>query len=205
MKILSFLTFLFAALTILFGYLDKRFVYFFKPGAMIFIITAAFLYGERGGFYKRMILAGLLFSLAGDVLLIEPQNFVYGLAAFLVAHLFYIAAFARAGAGHFKPASLGAYLIGLAIVLAIYGGVPAELKIPVIFYAAAISTMLCAALNFQLAKRTRQSQFALAGAALFVVSDAILAFNKFGYAFPAAPFFILSTYFLAQWLIARST
>jgi uncharacterized membrane protein YhhN len=204
MKILSLLTFLFAVLTIYFDYQDKRFVYFFKPATMIFIIALARFYGERKGFYAWAILAGFVFSLVGDTLLINPQNFVFGLASFLAAHVCYIAAFFRAGAGKFNPLSLFAYPVGFAIFTLISGGVPENLKIPVVVYALAISTMLGAALNFRLTQKTQPALFALSGAAFFVLSDSLLAYNKFGGEFFLAKLLILSTYFFAQWLIARS-
>lgn len=205
MKLLSFSTFVCAALTIYFEYDDRRFIYLYKPATLVFIIALVWFYGERQGFYRWAILGGLMFSLAGDVFLINPQNFVFGLVSFLVAHLFYVTAFAKAGAGRFNPLAPGAYLIGGALFLLIAGGVPAGLKIPVIIYALAISTMLAAAVNFYLTKKTPESDFALSGAALFVLSDALLAFNKFGGEFALAKLLILATYFTAQWLIARST
>jgi uncharacterized membrane protein YhhN len=205
MKFLSGLIFIFAVLTISFEYLDRRFLWFFKPLTMVFIIAIVWLSGARKDFYCKAILAGLAFSLVGDIFLINPQAyFVHGLTTFLAAHLFYIAAFARAGAAKFNPPALGAFAVGFALFLIISGGVPANLKIPVIFYTLAISTMLAAAVNFYLAEKTPRAQLALAGAALFVASDAVLAFNKFGYEFAAAKIFILATYFPAQWLIARS-
>lgn len=206
MRIFSVLIFVFALLTISFEYLDRRFLWLFKPATMLFTIALGYGPGtRRQGFYRNAILAGLAFSLVGDVFLINPQiYFVHGLAAFLVAHLCYIAAFARAGAARLNPAALGAFAVGFVLFWLISGGVPEELKIPVIFYTLAISAMLAAAVNFWLVEKTPAARFALAGAALFVASDAILAFNKFGYEFYAAKIFILSTYFLAQWLIARS-
>ena len=161
MKILSLLTFFSAVLTIYFDYQDKRFVYFFKPLTMIFIIALAWFYGGRKGFYRWAILAGFVFSLAGDTLLINPQNFVFGLASFLVAHLAYVAAFSKAGAGKFNAVSLAAYLVGFAIFMLISGGVPENLKVPVVVYALAISTMLGAALNFYLTQKTPKAVFAL--------------------------------------------
>jgi uncharacterized membrane protein YhhN len=204
MKILSLLTFLCAVLTIYFDYQDKRFVYFFKPLTMIFIIALAQAYGGRKGFYRWTILAGFVFSLVGDVFLINPQNFVFGLASFLVAHLCYSAAFFKAVAGKFNLLSLGAYLVGVVIFLSIAGGVPADLRISVVVYALAISTMLGAALNFYLAQKTPKAAFAVSGAMFFVLSDSLLAYNKFSGEFFLAKILILSTYFFAQWLIARS-
>jgi uncharacterized membrane protein YhhN len=204
MKILSLLTFLSAVLTIYFDYQDKRFVYFFKPATMIFIIALAWFCGERKGFYRWAILAGFIFSLVGDTFLINAQNFVFGLASFLVAHLCYIAAFFKAGEREFKPLSLSAYVVGFAIFWLVAAGVPENLKIPVAFYALAISTMLGAALNFYLTQKTPQAVFALTGATFFVLSDSLLAYNKFSGEFFLAKILILSTYFFAQWLIARS-
>lgn len=204
MKILSLLTFVSAVLTIYFDYQDKRFVYFFKPLAMILIIILAQVYGERKGFYRWAILAGFVFSLAGDTFLINPQNFVFGLAGFLVAHLCYVAAFFKAGEGKFNPLSLFAYAVGLIIFLLISSGVPENLQIPVVVYALAISTMLDAALNFYLTQKSPKAVFALSGAMFFVLSDSLLAYNKFNEEFFLAKALILSTYFLAQWLIARS-
>jgi uncharacterized membrane protein YhhN len=204
MKILSLLTFVAAVLTIYFDYQDKRFVYFFKPATMIFIIILAQVYGGRKGFYRWAILAGFVFSLAGDTFLINPQNFVFGLACFLVAHFCYSAAFFKAGMGKFNPLALFAYAVGLVIFLSISGGVPDNLKFAVAVYALAISTMLGAALNFYLTQKTPKAVFALSGAMFFVLSDSLLAYNIFNEEFFLAKILILSTYFFAQWLIARS-
>lgn len=209
MKILSALTFLSATLTVYFEYSDRRLVYFFKPLTLIFIISIVWFYAAAAtGFYRRAILAGLFFSLAGDTLLINPQNFVFGLASFLAAHLCYIAAFARAAAAReerFNPLSLSAFAVGGGMLWLVYGGVPGHLKLAVVFYALAISAMLGAAVNFYLAKKTPEALFALSGAFLFVASDSALAYNKFKGEFFLAKLVILGTYFLAQWLIARST
>jgi uncharacterized membrane protein YhhN len=204
MKILSVLTFLSAALAIYFEYFDRRWVYLFKPLTMIFIISIVWFYGASKNFYRRAILAGLAFSLVGDTLLINPQNFVFGLASFLIAHLFYIAVFYKASEGKFNAASLAAFAIGAGMLWLIYSGVPANLKISVVFYALAISAMLAVAINFYLTRKTLSSLLALAGAFLFVVSDLALAYNKFGEEFLLAKLVILATYFPAQWLIARS-
>jgi uncharacterized membrane protein YhhN len=45
---------------------------------------------------------------------------------------------------------------------------------------------------------------AFAGALLFVISDAILAINRFRGGFTSANALILATYFAAQWFIASS-
>lgn len=209
MKIISGLIFFAATLTIYGEYFDRRLLYFFKPLALVLIITLAWFYKfastQTSKFYRTAILSGLVFSLGGDIFLIDPkQYFVFGLASFLIAHLCYIAAFSRAAEGKFNPLSVSAFLIGAVMLWTVYAGVPAGLKVPVIVYALAISAMLAAALNFYLMRNAPQAMFALSGAFLFIVSDSVLAYNKFNTEFYLAKLILLSTYFLAQWLIARS-
>lgn len=205
MKILSLFTLLSAVLTIFFEYQNRQLVWLFKPLTMVLIIGIAYLFSERKFFYLWTILVGLVFSLIGDIFLIVPQlYFVFGLLSFLFAHIFYTAGFIKASEGKFKIVSLATFLVGFLILGLNYAGVSEALKIPVIVYATAISLMLCFALNFYLTKKTPKSLYAFSGAFLFVVSDSILAFNKFTYEFFSAKIFILATYFTAQWLIARS-
>jgi iron(III) transport system permease protein len=73
----------------------RRNVYIFKPlTTSLIILTALLLPDAVPAPYKWLIIAGLLFSLGGDVFLMLPQDrFVFGLVSFLIAHLFYIAAF----------------------------------------------------------------------------------------------------------------
>ncbi len=205
MKKLSLSAFIFGIATIVFEYYDRRFLWFLKPATLLLIISLLILYGAKRDSYRRMILAGLFFSLAGDMFLIDSQNyFIYGLGSFFFAHLFYIAAFFSVRIG-FDLRSLGAFGVGILILVMVYAGVPEGLKIPVAVYSLAISTMLCLAVNYWLTCRTRKSLTAVCGAILFVASDSIIAVNKFSFPFHAARFCILITYFAAQWLIARST
>lgn len=205
-KLLPLLIFLSAAAEIYAEYFSRQLVYIFKPLTMVLIIMPVIIYTKSiDKIYRRLILTGLFFSLVGDIFLINSQSyFVFGLASFLLAHLCYTGAFIRAGSPKFTPLSLIAYLIGLIIFFEISGGVPTTLKIAVIFYTLAISTMLGAALNFWLAKKTPKALFALSGAFLFIVSDSLLAYNRFAHEFFFAKLTILATYFFAQWLIARS-
>jgi uncharacterized membrane protein YhhN len=72
----------------------RQHVYIFKPLTMVLILLIAILGQAAAPLYKYMIIAGLVFSMAGDVFLMLPSDrFVAGLVAFLVAHIFYIVAF----------------------------------------------------------------------------------------------------------------
>ena len=49
-----------------------------------------------------------------------------------------------------------------------------------------------------------QILFAVCGAILFLISDALLAWNRFRIKFKSAQFLIMGTYYVAQWALAMS-
>ena len=149
------------------------------------------------------MLAALVASLAGDVFLMLDNLFVPGLAAFLLAHLAYIAAFrqgiAWAGLRTVWPL-LG--LVGVAAYTLLWtSGLPAGLRGPVAIYIVAIITMAGTAFDRAAHRRTRASQMVALGALLFVASDLCLAINRFVVPVPLASVWVLGTYFAAQCLI----
>ncbi|MBA3766634.1 MAG: lysoplasmalogenase [Acidobacteria bacterium] len=206
---LSALVFISAILHLRAEYMGpRRHVYFFKPLTMFFIILIAWqTKNSVSSFYKYAIICGLAFSLAGDIFLMLPSDrFISGLVSFLLAHLFYIAAFTFEGAR--SPGVL------VAVPLLIYGALMlrillphlGSMKAPVVIYMLVILLMAWQALNRWMATAEEQgSALALVGALLFVVSDSLLALNRFKSRFRGAQAYIMSTYFMAQWLIALST
>ena len=71
-------------------------------------------------------------------------------------------------------------------------------------YVVALSMMAAqAGVGWQL-QRSRPALFAAIGGALFVLSDSLIAVNRFIAPFEASRAIILLSYWLAQWLIARS-
>jgi uncharacterized membrane protein YhhN len=181
-------------------------VYLTKPATMILILALAGVGRDRApSRYANLILAGLVCSLAGDVFLMLPSDqFVPGLASFLIAHLFYITAF-RSGITGFGPARLALPFCGYGLAAFwILSPVIGELKLPVIAYLLVILIMAWQAAVRWNAMRDRSCLFAFAGALLFVISDSVLAYNRFHTRFLVAEALIMSTYFAAQWLIALS-
>jgi uncharacterized membrane protein YhhN len=207
MTVFSLLAALSAALTIAAKYLEtKRLEYVFKPLTMVWIILIALLNDDPFSTrYQVLILLGLLASLAGDVLLMlpDPSRFIYGLASFLIAHLFYIAAFTVEG---------GKAPIGYIVPFALYGAVMlwalwphlGSMKRPVMAYVGVILIMAWQAANRWIDARLDGSLLSMIGAYLFVMSDSVLAVERFRGSWRSAPFWVLSTYFVAQWLIALS-
>ncbi len=179
--------------------------YVFKPGTMFLIIALAATGLPEAGTFGYLVLAGLVFSVAGDIFLVLPQNrFLAGLVSFFLAHLMYIAAFStrRTGWGLLDAAVLsGLAVVGLLLFRRMRPGLIREgggpLQAAAGLYLAAISAMVLAAVG------TRLPGLVL-GALLFYVSDAILAWNRFARPLPGANLGVMSTYFAGQYLIAVS-
>lgn len=156
--------------------------------------------------YRRWISLGLLFSLLGDTLLAWPADlFVFGLGAFLFAHLAYLKAYlvdCRRAA--LLPLVLALLAGGsLFSVMAAHG--LGDLLLPVGVYALAISAMLWRALARLGSNVPKCSAWlAAAGALAFVVSDSLIGIDRFVLKFDAAPYLIILSYWLGQWGIAAS-
>jgi uncharacterized membrane protein YhhN len=190
------------------GYANRLVVvYVFKPLTMLWVLVLAVQTGEGvPPLYGGLVLAGLLFSLAGDVLLMLPSDrFLAGLASFLVAHLLYVAAFASDGAAAGPLVVLLPYAALGALAYAWLRPGLGRLGLPVAGYVAAIAAMTGLATARWLGAPSAASALACAGAVLFLVSDAVLAANRFRVPFASAQALILGTYFTGQCLIALST
>lgn len=181
-------------------------IYIFKPLTMIFIITIAVLAKEPPNRrYKFAIIAGLLFSMMGDIFLMLPMDlFIAGLLSFLVAQIIYTYAFRAGRPLRIKILAMLPFVIyGVVIYMILLPGLRG-LAIPVAVYVIVILTMAWQAWDQWDDVRARWALLAFIGAVLFVISDSILALNKFGEPFAAARALTLTTYFSAQWLIANS-
>jgi uncharacterized membrane protein YhhN len=181
-------------------------VYVFKPLTMLIVLALAVQPGVgTSAHYRWLVVAGLVFSLMGDVALMLPSDrFVEGLSSFLIAHVLYLAAFASDAGLTTAPLGLLAFAGGVALV---YAGLRPHLgraRIPVVVYMVAIALMAWQALARWLALDQFGALLACIGAVLFVLSDTALAWNRFRRPFAAAQAVVLGTYFTAQWLIALS-
>lgn len=183
--------------------------YLFKPAAMAGAILLIVLRGagqiKQGR--RLLLLAALAFSLAGDVLLMLPMNlFIQGLAAFLVAHLFYTALFrSDCTQGSWfpsKPALVATTLAALAMYATVYPGLPdVTMQVAVAVYAAVISLMAAQALGRAWLLHTDAALRVGVGACLFMLSDSLIAIHRFVQPLPTSAFWILATYYAAQLLI----
>jgi uncharacterized membrane protein YhhN len=182
----------------------------FKPLTTLLVIGHAWRRGAGAPRQRRLILLGLALSLVGDVALLWPrQGFLPGLVAFLLAHLAYIAAFCVPVRLAARPLPFALYaLVALVILALLWPGIPGPLRAPVVAYVVCLATMAAQALVWwRRASGTIDAGLArraALGGALFMVSDALLATNKFAAALPLAALWILASYWLAQWCIASA-
>jgi uncharacterized membrane protein YhhN len=184
----------------------RRGVYVLKPLTTLLIVLLAWHIPSALPFYKPLVMAGLGFSLAGDVFLMLPgDRFVAGLVSFLAAHLLYIGAFTiRSDAFPLSGWAVVPFLAYAIVLLRILlPHVPRELKAAVAVYAAALLVMAWLAAGRGVADLPG-GFFAALGGTLFVISDSALALDRFRRPYRGARPLVLATYWAAQTLIALS-
>jgi uncharacterized membrane protein YhhN len=192
----------------------RRLEYFAKPGVMLFLLIWLFWSGGAGGPLLWFSL-GVFFSLLGDVLLLLSNErrdlpgkyFLFGLGAFLLAHVAYVLGF------NSPPPPFSAMTFGVAFMV-IVSALPLirrillglqqkglrRLLIPVRTYATAISLMLFSALMtlFRTDWQSLPAYLVGLGALLLITSDVLLAWNKFVSPVRRGRLLLMVTYHLGQ-------
>jgi uncharacterized membrane protein YhhN len=161
-------------------------------------------------FLYTFIVSGLIFGLIGDVLLLFPSLFLQGLVAFLIGHVLYFVGFTLMVPWVMHPYLFGglvSVLLGYIVVqTTLFKSKPRGRKflVPILIYSCILACMLVTAINFDLATG-REYPYVAVGAFLFAISDLVLAWDMFFKEIPYASGIILTTYYLAQMLIAWGT
>jgi len=187
----------------------RRLEYVAKPGVMVILSAWLLLSGGLRGPLAWFLL-GVLLSLAGDVFLMlsnERRWFLFGLGAFLLAHVAYILGF------NSPPPPFSAMTFGVAVMVVvtalplvrrILAGVAQKglrrLVEPVRVYATVISLMLFSALMtlFRTDWLSMPAYLVSLGAILFLTSDIVLAWNKFIHPIRRGRLLLMITYHLGQ-------
>lgn len=188
-----------AMATAVFGWTEAHRV--FKPLAMLVALARVLRAPATPG--RGVLLAALAGSLAGDVFLMFEGYFIPGLVAFLLAHLAYIARL-RQDAPWLasRRAWLGVAAVGLGVYALLWtGGLPAALRLPVVVYVCAIGLMAAQAFGRAAVLRDAPARMVAVGAACFMVSDTLLALNRFVVPLPAQALWVLGSYYAAQGLL----
>jgi uncharacterized membrane protein YhhN len=181
-------------------------VYVFKPlTTCLIILLAATIDGGPATVYRTLVLAGLGFSLAGDILLMLPADrFTLGLVSFLIAQLFYLGAFATGRPVGFPPLTVIPFMALGALTYWFLAPGLGKMRVPVAIYIIVILAMSWAAYSRWISVGGASGWLAFVGALSFVISDAILAVNRFRFPFASGRALNLITYFAAQYMIAVS-
>ena len=190
--------------------LENQFLEMISKPLIIITLIIVYLSGIKS--FSFLYFLGLVFSLAGDVILeFVGTNteflFTYGLAAFLIAHLFFIAVSSK----FVTKVSLAQVLLHSIPFLLLYGILMytiypnlGALLIPVIVYGLVISTFGVITFLMYTQDKSKENLWLLSGATIFIVSDSILALNKFYQASIYLSVSIMITYISAQYLICRA-
>ena len=187
--------------------------YMVKPLIMIWIAIFFLLYKQKKQFTVPVLIA-FFFSWVGDNFLMLSGNnelfFFAGVGGFFVAQLTYIYTFTTFSEVHVRgPVRKNLLLIipflvyVAGIYLLLFPGLEGLMKPIILVYALSLVGMSMMALNRK--GRVGQASFRLVfvGSLLFLISDSMIALNKFYHEFTLAGFWIMITYIAAQYLIMR--
>ena len=184
----------------------------FKPSVMaigiVLIILNALRRSKTNDNPTRLslglLLGAIVFSLAGDVFLMLPGDlFIPGLASFLVAHIFYIVLFKQDSPWFASRKALAlVWSIGAMMFGILWSSLnePA-LKAAVAAYVSVISLMVGQAIGRANSLQNTSARWVAWGAGIFMLSDTMIAINKFLMPIPMADLWILATYYAAQIII----
>ncbi|MCK4813724.1 MAG: lysoplasmalogenase [Candidatus Marinimicrobia bacterium] len=175
----------------------------FKPLTTILIISIAIIaYFRFSSNYTTMIIVSLVFSLIGDILLINKKYFLYGLSSFLLAYIGFTIAFSSLYGFHWN-------IIPLVILVLITGSYFIYLRkdlhkysIPVAIYMTVIIIMNWQAIGLIFSNMSIVFFGIAIASLLFTFSDSLIAYNKFKRSFKIAEILILSTYWMSIYLFA---
>ncbi|WP_445955540.1 lysoplasmalogenase [Yeosuana sp.] len=181
-------------------------VYIFKP---LIVFSLIFLYVFSLPKRLKWYVMALELCFFGDVFLMFPGKmfFIFGLVSFLIAHFLFI----KIVVNSIKKTnvlkvvySVIPFLTALSLLIFILKDSLHEMFWPVLIYGLTISTFGSVSLINHLETKSKKSLFMLIGAVIFMVSDSVLAINKFYEASHLFEIIVMSTYILAQYLIFRS-
>jgi uncharacterized membrane protein YhhN len=160
------------------------------------------VYMVLNGYKERLIILAIFFSMIGDILLLKSiDHFIGGLIAFLIAHICYIFVFYKRNPKLNINYSFLYYGIGAYVFYMLFDAL-GDMMIPVFIYILVITTMTWFAKNQS--TQSRRHQLAFFGALLFMLSDTILAFDRFGMSSDFAHYYVIISYWAAQYLIFKS-
>ncbi|MFD0992115.1 lysoplasmalogenase [Tenacibaculum geojense] len=176
-----------------------------KPLIVTFLAILYLINSKKLSFW---FLSALLFSFWGDVLLLfNDSYFVFGLASFFLSHVFYtIVTVKKIKTYSIKNvvASSIPYVLFLIILLYLIYENLHDFLAPVIIYGIVISVFGVTTLVNFIQNKTTENGWLFLGATIFIISDSLIALNKFYETKHIYGILIMITYVVAQYLICKS-
>lgn len=188
-------------------FLDVSWINFVSKPLLMPMLIAGVSFELVNSPQKWVLMGALFFSWIGDVVLLFeaqiPVLFLVGLGAFFIAHLLYVLVFIWYSK-RLDFSSIQRIFFFVFLVIYTFGlvqflwGYLGEFRVPVVAYALILLTM-----GITSAARPKSASYlwVVAGAALFIASDSLLAINKFVMPIWKPGVLIMSTYGMAQLLI----
>ena len=175
----------------------RRLEWVCKPATLALLLGVTLVLDPSDDGQRAWFVVALVLSLAGDVFLMLPkERFVEGLGSFLLGHVAYVVGLGQEAS--LVPLLVGALavsgvtvVVGRRVLAAVQAGEEPALAMPVALYMAVISAMVATAVG-------TLDVLAIGGAALFFLSDALIAWNRFVEPVPRARLAIMVTYHLGQ-------
>lgn len=195
--------------------LEFKSTYFLLKFSLMPVLITGLLHNKKDKAEKnwRVILAGLVTSWAGDVLLLFSSGmelfFILGLVCFLATHIAYTIYFSRYHDGVVSRLEKTPLISALIVLYSLFllsflwpylGG----LLLPVIAYTVIITVMVMQAWSAKPHLLHNTGSLFFTGAIFFVVSDSLLAIAKFYRPFFLSDTLIIVTYGIAQLLIVHA-
>lgn len=170
---------------------------------MFLLIGVAWNHLKDKGLSGNYFIAGLIFSTCGDFILDydRDQWFIFGLGAFFIAHVCYLISLKPYSQNVIQPklisASIGYLVFGAVMLMMLSAGL-GQLLVPVIAY---MSILLLMALATVFSHKS--NVWLVFGGISFVLSDALIGFDKFYMPIENAHFFIMISYYFAQFSLLK--
>jgi len=193
-KILTFIGIITGILYIILDNTIEKFLFDFILKPIPIWCIALYCFNQN----KYLLSIGLIFGSIGDILLTNSEEifFILGLGSFLIGHIFYIIYFIKNYQYNLKGLILSIFIIiasiGLSFIL-----IPALSKnflLPVLIYIITITIMTISTTFYK-----NFNFIVITGAILFLISDTIIAWNKFIHPIPHSHLYIMILYYLGQW------
>jgi uncharacterized membrane protein YhhN len=181
-----------------------------KPALLISLGIYFYFESKKGeilrGPQRALILAAIIFSCLGDVILLFENKFVFGLGSFLIAHVCYISAFIQDNKGWiFKKKDRWFWVIPVGLYGFVFLGylLPylGAMTVPVCVYSIAILIMFLTVINRWKSVSYDGFLWVLIGAIFFCLSDSLLAIGLFVKPIPLGNILVITTYAIGQFMM----